>query len=631
MDNENINHRHKRRNTILAKAGFDGLYIIGAVFCLTMAALVLLQMNIQYSIRPDRLSIMSKEELSRIKTTENATGVVKATGDGRVLLVLEEGDYQSGSAGKVWIPILDQMKIPYDICNAGDYRTGLLESYDKLVLAITNYEKLSQEIAGIISWVENGGNLMIAYPPVTSGSFQSLFNMMGVKDGGISNVTVESLHFNSDFMIGGTAHDFLITDAYDSSLSYSLTDDCTVYIESTDKFPVPVIWKRNFGQGSIVVDNFGYNEKAYRGIHGSAFSLLGDYCAYPVINGSAFYIDDFPSPVPEGDNTYIKRDYNIPVRDFYMQIWWNDLYRMAKKYGIDYTGLVIEDYSDIVSGNFPRNYETAQFYYYGNMLLDEGGEIGIHGYNHMPLVLENFDYQNKYDSYVQWPSKDEIRKALHEVFDFTHMLFPDEELNVYVPPSNILSEEGREILSEDTVTRCIASIYFPGEMCFEQEFDISEDGIINAPRVTSGCIIDEYMEIAALSELNFHLVSSHFHHPDDVLDEDRGAKLGWEKLYSNLLNYFEWLYTSCPSIRTLTGTEMAGAIERYDLIKVDRQYSGNDIKLNFSSFYNEAWMLVRLNNGKSIETVTNGSYTRVADDLYLVECLNDKVDIKLTA
>ncbi|SEA68014.1 hypothetical protein SAMN05216349_12239 [Oribacterium sp. KHPX15] len=631
MDNENINHKHKRRNTILAKAGFDGLYIIGAVFCLAMAALVLLQMNIQYSIRPDRLSIMSKEELSRIKTTENATGVVKASGDGRVLVVFEDVDDQSNVSKTLWIPLLNQMKIPYDALDITDFRADSLKTYDKLVLAITNYQKLMGDLEIIKKWVANGGNMMIAYPPSFSGEYSNLFSILGVKDCGGSNALVECLHFPIDFMIGGTKHDFPITDPYDASMSYSLEDDCTVYLETSEKYPTPLIWRRNYGKGSVVVDNFGYLEKAYRGIHSSAFSLLGDYCAYPVINGAVFYIDDFPSPVPEGDNTYIKRDYNIPVGDFYMQIWWNDLYKMAKQYGIDYTGLVIEDYSDVVSGAFPRNYETSQFLYYGNMLLDEGGEIGIHGYNHMPLVLENFDYQDKYDSYVPWPTTNDIKKSLREVFDFTHKLFPNEELNVYVPPSNILSKEGRQILSEETTTRCIASIYFPGEMCFEQEFDISEDGMINAPRVTSGCIIDDYMKIAALSELNFHLVNSHFHHPDDVLDEDRGAKLGWKTLHNNLLEYFGWLYTSCPAIRNLTGTELSGAIERYDLIKVNREYTGTDINLNFSSFYDEAWMLVRINNGKSIHSIVHGNYTKVAENLYLVECTGDNVDIKLTS
>ena len=632
MDNVNTHHKHRRRNNILAKAGFHGLYIIGAVFCLTMATLVLLQMNIQYHIRPDRLSMMSKEELSQIKTEEKATGVVKATGDGRVLLVLEEGDAQSEIAKEMWIPILDQMKIPYETCDVSSFKSNLLKLYDKLIIAITNYPKLSNEIAYLDDWVYNdGGNIMVAYPPAISGSYQSLFRIFGIKDYGEDTILVETLHFSKDFMIGGTAHDYKIIDAFDSSLSYALEDDCNIFLETSDKYPAPLIWRRNYGKGSVVVDNFGYLGKAYRGIHCSAFSLLSDYCVYPVINGAAFYIDDFPSPVPEGDNTYITRDYNIPVGDFYMQVWWQDLFNLAKQYGIDYTGLVIEDYSNVVSGDFPRNYEISQFLYYVNMLLDEGGEIGIHGYNHMPLVLENFDYQNLYDSYVHWSTKDDIRKSLSEVFDFTHQLFPNEELNVYVPPSNILSKEGREVLIDDTSVTCIASIYFSGEMCFDQEFDVSDDGIINTPRVTSGCIINDYMKLAALSELNFHLVNSHFHHPDDVLDEDRGAQLGWEKLYSNLQAYFEWLYTSCPAIRNLTGTEMAAAVERYDLIKVNREHSASGIRLSFDSFYDEAWILVRLNNRKSIDSITNGSYTKVAENLYLVKCTGDNVDIKLTA
>ena len=46
-----------------------------------------------------------------------------------------------------------------------------------------------------------------------------------------------------------------------------------------------------------------------RGFYAASYSLLTDVGVYPVINGSAFYLDDFPSPVPEGDATYVKRDY----------------------------------------------------------------------------------------------------------------------------------------------------------------------------------------------------------------------------------------------------------------------------------------------------------------------------------
>ena len=92
---------------------------------------------------------------------------------------------------------------------------------------------------------------------------------------------------------------------------------------------------------------------------------------------------------------------------------------------------------------------------------------------------------------------------------------------------------------------------------------VSEDGVIETPRIISGCVIDDYMEIAALSELNFHFINSHFQHPDDVLDPDRGAEQGWEAMFARLTEYVDWLYTAAPDLRNLTGSEMAAAVQRY--------------------------------------------------------------------
>ena len=74
--------------------------------------------------------------------------------------------------------------------------------------------------------------------------------------------------------------------------------------------------------------------------------LLGSATAYPVINSAAFYLDDFPSPVPSGNGKYIKRDYNMSIAEFYSQVWWPDLVRLAERYGIRFTGVMIENYGD---------------------------------------------------------------------------------------------------------------------------------------------------------------------------------------------------------------------------------------------------------------------------------------------
>ena len=38
-------------------------------------------------------------------------------------------------------------------------------------------------------------------------------------------------------------------------------------------------------------------KKAFQRLFAASYSLLTDVGVYPVINGSVFYLDDFPSPV----------------------------------------------------------------------------------------------------------------------------------------------------------------------------------------------------------------------------------------------------------------------------------------------------------------------------------------------
>lgn len=78
-----------------------------------------------------------------------------------------------------------------------------------------------------------------------------------------------------------------------------------------------------------------------------------------------------------------------------------------------------------------------------------------------------------------------------------------------------MSDEGRNDRKEFPEIRTIASNYFVGDMAYTQEFEAAEDGCGTAA-VISGAVIDDYMELAAVSELNMHFVNTC--HPDDVLD-----------------------------------------------------------------------------------------------------------------
>ena len=80
-----------------------------------------------------------------------------------------------------------------------------------------------------------------------------------------------------------------------------------------------------------------------------------------MINGSAFYLDDFPSPVPSGDGTYVKRDYGTSIQEFYSNIWWPDMLNLASQYGLKYTGVMIENYEDKTDGEITKQTDNDRF------------------------------------------------------------------------------------------------------------------------------------------------------------------------------------------------------------------------------------------------------------------------------
>ena len=542
------------------------------------------------------------------------------------LLIYHNGNEVSAYIREEFSQVLDGMKISYDEADLAVSRELHPEHYDKISIALNDLSLLGDTIFDLLDWVRDGGSLLFLFPMDNNGSLQVVSGELGIRENSYEYTIVESLRFTSDIMLGGVDKEYRITDPFESSMTVILDEDCTVHMTAGGERALPLLWETGRGEGKIVVMNLGIIEKAYRGFYSAAYSLLGDSCLYPVINGSAFYLDDFPSPVPGGDSQYIQRDYGMDIATFYSNVWWPDVLSLAEDYGIRYTGVVIEDYSDLTEPPLVRYQDIYRFRYFGNQVLQNQGEIGFHGYNHMPLCLESFDYKGVY-SYEKWPSVDAMLSSLTELNAFCASLFPDETFQVYVPPSNILSEEGRQMIGElFPQIRTIASIYFPGEFVYTQEFMVSEDGVIETPRIISGCMIDDYMEIAALSELNFHFINSHFQHPDDVLDPDRGAEPGWETMFARLTEYVDWLYTAAPDIRNLTGSEMAAAVQRYYYVNPRVEHREEEMIITLDSFADEAWFFLRANDWEPGK-VTGGSLTRLTGNLYLLQAEKRQVTI----
>ena len=601
---------------------WQGLVKVWAMFMAIALVLLVESLGVHYGATRFDITYLDRDKA--IPAADAIAGE-KATN----LLVIDSSQEGVSDAESMLDRVLLDMKVPtvtVDLAQGDEIPT--LKQYQTMVIAMPNLDPLGEHVLQIMQWVKKGGGVMFAMTPEKTGYLDVIGPQIGIESSTYGYVVTEGITPSEDFMLGG-GQTYMFSDPFKSSLSVALNDRAQVEAVSSNG-RTPLVWRSSVESGTAVMCNIGIYVKMVRGFYASAFSLLSSAMAYPVINSAAFYLDDFPSPVPSGNGKYIKRDYNMSISEFYSQVWWPDLVRLAERYGIRFTGVMIENYGDDTKNDPVRQTDNTQFEYYGGLLLRQNGEIGYHGYNHQPLVLPNTDYGNEY-TYVQWPNRKAIVDSLNELIAFQKTVLPAATSSVYVPPSNILSSEGRQIIGEDVPQiRAIASMAFPPDSSLEyvQEFGVAADGVVEAPRIVSGSMVNNsYMRLAAVSELNMHYVSTHFMHPDDLLDEDRGAKEGWETYRKGLEDYLDWLEQSAPSIRMQTGTECAAAVQRFSGLTVSMATSDDSWDLHLGNLIDQGWLMFRANNGTP-GRVRGGSLTKLTGNLYLLKATSATVHIE---
>ena len=601
---------------------WQGLVKVWAMFMAIALVLLVESLGVHYGATRFDITYLDRDKA--IPAADAIAGE-KATN----LLVIDSSQEGVSDAESMLDRVLLDMKVPtvtVDLAQGDEIPT--LKQYQTMVIAMPNLDPLDEHVLQIMQWVKKGGGVMFAMTPEKTGYLDVIGPQIGIESSAYKYVVTEGITPSEDFMLGG-GQTYMFSDPFKSSLSVALNDRAQVEAVSSNG-RTPLVWRSSVESGTAVMCNIGIYVKMVRGFYASAFSLLSSAMAYPVINSAAFYLDDFPSPVPSGNGKYIKRDYNMSISEFYSQVWWPDLVRLAERYGIRFTGVMIENYGDDTKNDPVRQTDNTQFEYYGGLLLRQNGEIGYHGYNHQPLVLPNTNYGNEY-TYVQWPNRKAIVDSLNELIAFQKTVLPAATSSVYVPPSNILSSEGRQIIGEDMPQiRAIASMAFPPDSSLEyvQEFGVAADGVVEAPRIVSGSMVNNsYMRLAAVSELNMHYVSTHFMHPDDLLDEDRGAKEGWETYRKGLEDYLDWLEQSAPSIRMQTGTECAAAVQRFSGLTVSMATSDDSWDLHLGNLIDQGWLMFRANNGTP-GRVRGGSLTKLTGNLYLLKATSATVHIE---
>ena len=420
---------------------------------------------------------------------------------------------------------LDSMKIPYrgfDIDNSSEFE---FNKYTTIIITFVELSNIDGEIDKLMDWVEDGGKLLFAIRPDTSDTLSKIYPQLGISALEKDLIETNGVEFLTE-LLPGTADLRFGADFMDhTSLSVNLDEDAKLHLISADDQGLPILWETDLGHGEIVfINSDQFIDKSSRGLIGAAYSLLHDVVIYPVINASVFYIDDFPAPVPEGKDEAIFRQFTRDIEGFYLNVWWPDMQDIEDKYNLKYSSVVIETYEHTLQP--PFDYTAGQadlFQYFGSIVLRDGGEIGLHGYNHVPLCKDK-DGVNQIMGYPTWSTTKDMQGSIRELQRFSSSLFPGQPFEAYVPVSNMLCPEARAWLPEMLPDlKTIASVYLPDAdvPAYVQEFTEAEDGIIEFPRIVAGYDPNNFTQWAAANEIWLHYTASHFVHPDDVLDNYR--------------------------------------------------------------------------------------------------------------
>lgn len=489
-------------------------------------------------------------------------------------------------------------------------------------------------LPAVFSYVENGGTAVILTRLIQSPDSpisQDILSRLGVRRlaSDAPAAIALGLTMNTDFLAGSKGIQVEGNQHYTTNVdSLTLADGAIVHV-SDYSGSIPLIWQQAYGQGNFYVYNGSMrSDKTNRGFLMSFLAHCGEDTLYPIVGCKLFYIDDFPSPVPEGYQEKIRNEYQMTTRDFYSRIWWPYMKAMSKSEHLKYTGVIIESYGDQVKGPFQPIHEQEgrnMLLTYGNDLLAMGGELGIHGYNHQPLVPPG--YQDDEPDYVPWQSEDDMKEALTEINRYVHDAFPKYKFRAYVPPSNILSPQGREAILEAFPEIHIFSSLYDGaadEEAYYQEFKREANGIYDIPRITAGynpAGLDLYFECTTITSIG---VFNHFVHPDELFYEESKDKT-WHMMSQGLQDFLRQIDSRYSWLTPVTISESLPYFDSYFDVDYRVLRKPDELEIHCWYYTNTASFLLR--STKEVSSTKGCQVQKAGDEMYFVKVTEPEAHI----
>ena len=500
--------------------------------------------------------------------------------------------------------------------------------YDDIVLCVSSISAIEIDAVSLLQWVENGGHLMFPCGFDENIDLALWGKLIGIAgENTISVAYADSLQFDTNIMAGVEGKEFSDDVISGEVMDVTLADDCLIHISTSDENTIPLLWEHRVENGMAIVCNSDLMaSKSDRGIIVSSYCRFYPIYAYPVINACVYCIDDCPSPIPAGYDKNILSQYGITINDYYTNVWMPAMQKLAAEYDIKYSTFSIQTYEDNVDGPFNNVDNRKMASYYAGLILNMGGEVGIHGYNHQPLVLDGYQFDEENSGYTCWNNYLAMLNSIKAVIRYTESLSDELYVQAYVAPSNIISYEAlQEMMSQIESIRVYAGVYVGTQDQFVQEFEVLDNGIAFCPRLTADMQMEDSEWWVQINELNYHYVESNFIHPDDILDEDRSDGGDFKQMLDGYTKMVQW--NQRMGLRNTTISQCGAAVQRYGNLNYTQDIEANKMNITVNGLVDTAYMMIRT-NGKRIVSVTGGTIQSLNDDIYILTIESKNVTLQ---
>jgi hypothetical protein len=306
---------------------------------------------------------------------------------------------------------------------------------------------------------------------------------------------------------------------------------------------------------------------------------------------------------------------SITDTEFITKIWMKDIESFEKQLGFKYTTYLIFNYNrNTVINKNENSFPVDDFYLaenntpvqLGHTVLQNGWELGLHGYNHQSLTLTKPEH---YDS-LPWTDRNAMLSALTTAKNEWISIFGEYALPYsYVAPHNIIDSTGLSVIAEVFPSiYIISTLYVSDQGEIEQEFDWTKDRrFFQIPRISSGYIMKPSTKFFIYDAIHNFGVISHFIHPDDVFDEARSSGFaGWEAMKSAFTEDFTQIKKCNPAIRWMTSKDAFAEFQFYNAADIIVKESGKTIYVESTDGSDRyLYFRIRLKKGQKIKSTQN--------------------------